>query len=195
MAKTENGKSDARPTLILIDGYGLIFRAYHALPPTLTTAAGEQVNAVFGFASMLLDTFRSQKPDYAVVALEGGRTFRQDEFEDYKAHRGEMPDDLRNQIGRVRQLIDVLGIPIEQVDGWEADDVIGSLSKKCPEAAGVDVVIVTGDSDLLQLVGDNVVAVLPGARRFGELRLFQTWIGFDDHEHAEQSGTHFELAE
>ncbi|MFL5761498.1 MAG: DNA polymerase I [Thermomicrobiales bacterium] len=170
--KTENGKSGARPTLILIDGYGLIFRAYHALPPTLTTAAGEQVNAVFGFASMLLDTFRSQKPDYAVVALEGGRTFRQDEFEDYKAHRGEMPDDLRNQIGRVRQLIDVLGIPIEQVDGWEADDVIGSLSKKCPEAAGVDVVIVTGDSDLLQLVGDNVVAVLPGARRFGELRLF-----------------------
>jgi DNA polymerase I len=172
VAKSADGKNDTRPTLVLIDGYGLIFRAYHALPPTLTTASGEQVNAVFGFASMLLDTFRSQKPDYAVVALEGGRTFRQDAYEDYKANRGEMPEDLRNQIGRVRQLIDVLGIPVEQVDGWEADDVIGSLSKSCPEAAGVDVVIVTGDSDLLQLVGDNVVAVLPGARRFGELRLF-----------------------
>ncbi len=172
MANTGNGKLDERPTLLLVDGFGLIFRAYHALPPTLTTAKGEQVNAVFGFASMLLDTFRSQRPEYVVVALETGRTFRQEQYEQYKANRGEMPDDLRNQIGRVRQLIDVLGIPVEQVDGWEADDVIGSLSKSCPEAAGVDVVIVTGDSDLLQLVGDNVVAVLPGARRFGELRLF-----------------------
>jgi DNA polymerase-1 len=172
VATLVDGKSDVRPTLVLVDGYGLIFRAYHALPPSLTTTAGEQVNAVFGFATMLLDTIRSQRPEYAVVALEGGRTFRQDEYEAYKANRGEMPDDLRNQIGRVRQLIDVLGIPIEEVDGWEADDVIGSLSKRCPEEAGVNVIIVTGDSDLLQLVGDNVAAVLPGARRFGELRWF-----------------------
>jgi DNA polymerase-1 len=161
-----------RPVLVLVDGFGLIFRAYHALPPTLTTAAGEQVNAVYGFATMLLDTIRSQRPTYAVVALEGGRTFRQDSFEDYKAHRPDMPDDFKNQIGRIRQFIDVLGIPVEQLDGWEADDIIGSLSNKCPQEAGVDVVIVTGDSDLLQLVGDNVFAVLPGARRFGELRWF-----------------------
>lgn len=161
-----------RPTLMLVDGYGLIFRAYHALPPSLATAGGEQTNAVFGFASMLLDVLRSQQPDYAVVALEGGRTFRHDSFADYKANRSSMPDDLRKQVERVQQLIDALNIPIERRDGYEADDVIGSISTRCANEARLRVLIVTGDTDLLQLVDDDVHVVLPGAKRFGELRLF-----------------------
>ncbi|MGH2534078.1 MAG: DNA polymerase I [Thermomicrobiales bacterium] len=166
------GTNEQRPTLLLVDGFGLIFRAYHALPPSLTTSTGEQVNAVFGFATMLLDVIRSQNPDYAVIALEGGRTFRHDAFEGYKANRAETPDDLHQQVARVRQLIDTLHIPIEERDGYEADDVIGSLSLSCARDAGVKVLVVTGDSDLLQLVDDHVTVVLPGARRFGELRWF-----------------------
>lgn len=161
-----------RPTLLLVDGYGLIFRAYHALSAGLATSAGEQVNAVFGFASMLLEVLRSHRPDYAVIALEGGRTFREEEFADYKAHRGSMPDDLRPQVARVKQLIEALNIPIERRERYEADDVIGSLSARCAREADLRVLIVTGDSDLLQLVDDRVSVVLPGAQRFGDLRVF-----------------------
>ncbi|MGH2550127.1 MAG: 5'-3' exonuclease H3TH domain-containing protein, partial [Thermomicrobiales bacterium] len=158
-----------RPRLVLVDGYGLIFRAYHALPPTMATKTGELTNAVFGVASMLLDVIRAHKPDYIAVALDVGRTFRHDAFEDYKGTRAAMPEDLRGQIDRVKELIGVLNIPIFEAPGYEADDVIGSLSRSCA-LSGYDVIIVTGDSDLLQLVGDNIEAVLPGARRFGEFR-------------------------
>ena len=164
--------TDDRPTVLLVDGYGLIFRAYHALPSSMVTSTGEQVNAVFGFASMLLDVLRAEQPDYAIIALEGGKTFREEEFADYKANRGEMPDDLRSQVARVRELIEALGIPIEERPSYEADDVIGSLSRRCSADGEIRVVIVTGDSDLLQLVDENVVVVLPGSQRFGELRLF-----------------------
>ena len=160
------------PTVMLVDGFGLIFRAYHALPPSLTTATGEQVNAVFGFAAMLLDVLRSQKPDHAVVCLEGGRTFRHDADENYKANRAEMPDDLDSQIDRVKALIAALNIPVEVRAGYEADDVIGSLSTHLAASGDVRVLVVTGDTDLLQLVDDRVDVVLPGSRRFGELRLF-----------------------
>ena len=161
-----------RPTLMLVDGYGLIFRAYYALKAGFTTSRGEQVNAVYGFAAMLLEVLRVHAPDYAIVAFEGGRTFRDDLFADYKAHRGPMPDDLRSQIDRIRQLIDALNIPIEQRDGYEADDVIGSLAARCSREGELRVLIVTGDSDLLQLVDDRVTVVLPGIKSFGELRLF-----------------------
>src|SRR5687767_9697008 len=117
-------------SVVLVDGYGLIFRAYHALPPTLATARGEQTNAIFGFASMLLDVLRQRNPEYAVIALESGRTFRHELYSDYKGTRGEMPEDLRSQIGRVRELIDALGIPVQERDLYEADDVIGTLSRK-----------------------------------------------------------------
>src|SRR5690606_6634824 len=164
--------TDDRPTLLLVDGFGLIFRAYHALPSSITTSAGEQVNAVYGVASMLLEVLRSEQPDYAIIALEGGQTFRQEEYADYKANRGETPDDLISQVRRVRELIEVLGIPIEEREGYEADDVIGSLSRRCSREDNVRVVIMTGDSDMLQLVDDHVVVVLPGSQRFGELRTF-----------------------
>ncbi len=161
----------ARKTVVLVDGYGLIFRAYHALPPSLATTSGEQTNAVFGFTSMLLDVLKARQPDYAIIALEGGHTFRHEVFSDYKGTRFDMPEDLRQQIGRVTQLIQVLGIPIHQRERYEADDVIGSLSRSLADD-GLRVIVVTGDSDLLQLVDDNILVVLPGARRFGDVREF-----------------------
>jgi len=168
MVVTTN-KRTGRQTVVLVDGYGLIFRAYHALPPSMATASGEQTNAVYGFTAMLLDVLNSRKPDYVVIALESGRTFRHELYADYKGTRAEMPDDLRGQIGRVTQLIATLGIPVEQRDLYEADDVIGSLSKRLA-ADGMQVIIVTGDSDLLQLVDDNVLVALPGVKRFGDVR-------------------------
>ena len=164
--------ADERPTLVLIDGYGLIFRAYHAIKNEITTSQGENVNAVFGFAAMLLDVLRREQPEYAIIAMEGGRTFRDDDYAEYKANRGATPDDLKPQVTRILQLIDALNIPVEQREGYEADDIIGSLSCLCRERGDVRVIIVTGDSDLLQLVDPNTTVVLPGAQRFGELRYF-----------------------
>ena len=158
-----------RESIVLVDGFGLIFRAYFALPPSMSTTSGEQTNAVYGFASMLLDVLRSRKPTYAVIALEGGHTFRHELYADYKGTRNETPPDLIEQIGRVQQLIATLGIPVKQVDRYEADDVIGSLSRTLADD-GYDVIVVTGDSDLLQLVDDHILVVLPGARRFGDVR-------------------------
>jgi DNA polymerase-1 len=158
--------------LLLVDGYGLIFRAYYAIKNEIATSKGEVVNAVFGFASMLLDVLRREQPEYAIIALEGGPTFRDEEFTEYKANRGATPDDLRPQVERVRQLIDALNIPVEEHPGFEADDVIGSLARICGHRGDLRVIIVTGDSDLLQLVDDNTTVVLPGAMRFGELRYF-----------------------
>ena len=159
----------ARKSVMLVDGYGLIFRAYHALPPSMVTTAGEQTNATYGFASMLLDTINARKPDYAIVALDKGKTFRHELSKDYKATRAETPDDLKYQVGRVIQFIHTLGIPTIERDGYEADDIIGSLSRAFVRQ-GHEVLIVTGDSDLLQLVEPGSRAVLPGARRFGEFR-------------------------
>lgn len=158
-------------SVVLVDGYGLIFRAYYALPPTMATAEGEQTNAVYGFASMLLDVLRQRDPEYAVIALESGRTFRHELFADYKGTRSEMPEDLRGQIERVRELINALGVPVQQKDLYEADDVIGTLSRDLADK-GHQVIIITGDSDLLQLVDDNILVVLPGAKRFGDFREF-----------------------
>jgi DNA polymerase-1 len=159
-------------TVMLIDGYGLIFRAYHAIDGAMTTSAGEQTNAVFGFTRMLLDVLDSQKPDYAIVALEGGKTFRHDEYDGYKATRTAMPEDLRAQVSRVRAIIDAMNIPIIEREGYEADDVIGSLSHRLADEHELNVLIITGDSDLLQLVQPGVAAVLPGRPRFTDLRIF-----------------------
>ena len=165
--------TDARKTIVLVDGYGLIFRAYFALPPGMSTTSGEQTNAVYGFTSMLLDVLRGRKPDYAVIALESGQTFRHELYEDYKGTRNETPPDLIEQIGRVQQVIATLGIPVKQVERYEADDVIGSLSRKLADDS-YEVIIVTGDSDLLQLVDDHILVVLPGTRRFGDVREYDT---------------------
>lgn len=150
---------------ILIDGNSLLHRAYHAFPP-LTTPRGELVNAVYGFTSMLLSVLEKLSPTHVAVAWDlEGPTFRKIEYEDYKANRGPMDEDLVTQIERTHQVVKVLNIPDFGISGFEGDDVIGTLSQKAIDEKSeedVSVVIVTGDRDSLQLVeGRKVVVYLP----------------------------------
>jgi DNA polymerase-1 len=157
--------------LLLVDGHALIYRAYHALPKTLSTSRGEPTNASFGFTQMLLEALRREEPEYAAVAFDVGRTFRHDEFEAYKAHRPGMPDDLSVQIRRVRQVVEALGLAIYEVPGFEADDVIGTLTLQAL-SLGLQVAIVTGDTDTLQLIRPGVVVITPGPRSFSEPKVY-----------------------
>lgn len=157
--------------LVLVDGHGLAFRAYFALPMSLATKAGELTNATFGFTSMLLDVLQAHEPDYVLVTFDVGPSFRHEQFEEYKAHRRPMPDELRPQIDRMREVLEALNIPVYQADGFEADDVIGTLSKQALQH-NIESFIITGDSDLLQLVDGGVKVVMPGGQRFGEYRIF-----------------------
>jgi DNA polymerase I len=158
-------------SLMLVDGHGLAYRAYHALPESMATSEGEPTNAVYGFTSMLLDALREHQPDYVIVSFDVGKTFRHEAFEDYKAHRAPMPDDLRSQIDRIYEVLDALNIPIQTKEGYEADDVIGTIARIAGETCD-EVLVVTGDSDLLQLADNKAKILLPGRRRFGEFRLY-----------------------
>jgi DNA polymerase I len=165
------GTNTSGKRLMLVDGHGLAYRAYHALPESMATSDGEPTNAVYGFTSMLLDALREHHPDYVIVSFDVGKTFRHDAFEDYKAHRAPMPDDLRSQIDRMYEVLDALNIPVHTKEGFEADDVIGTIARMAGESCA-EVLIVTGDSDLLQLADGKAKILLPGRRRFGEFRLY-----------------------
>ena len=167
-ASSTNG---SRKRLVLVDGHGLAFRAFYAVPPSLATSSGELTNATFGFTSMLLDVLRAHEPDYVLVSFDVGATFRHEQFEEYKAHRRPMPEELKPQIDRMRDVLRALNIPIYEAEGFEADDVIGTLSRQADES-GIEALIITGDSDLLQLVAEHVRVVLPGGQRFGDYRIF-----------------------
>lgn len=167
-------KSSADPagrSIMLVDGYGLAFRAFHAIPETLVTSSGETVNAVYGFTVMLLDAIREHDPDYIVVSFDVGKTFRHEAFEGYKAQRAPMPDVMRDQMHRIFAVLEALNIPVYTKEGFEADDVIGTVARM---AGGqkMKVFIVTGDSDLLQLVDGDVHIILPGRQRFGDYRIY-----------------------
>jgi DNA polymerase I len=125
------------------------------------TTAGEPTAGVYGFASVLLRILEQEKPDYLAVVFDTGKTFRDDLFPAYKGSRAKMPDDLSVQINRIRQLVDAFNIPRLEVEGYEADDVLGSLAKKIV-TEGLAVKIITGDRDLLQLVDDRIMVSLPG---------------------------------
>jgi DNA polymerase-1 len=145
--------------LVLIDAHSLIYRAFFALPP-MSTSAGEVTNAVYGFTSMLAIVLAS-RPEYAVAAFDvGGPTFRNEEYAEYKAGRRAMPDDLRPQIQRVRQVLESFSIPLYGVPGFEADDIVGTLAHQ-GEEMGLQVTIVSGDLDCLQCVTDSVDALVP----------------------------------
>lgn len=152
------------PTLYLIDGHALAYRAYFALTrgaASFTTRAGEPTAGVFGFTSILLRLFEHEKPEYLAVAFDTGKTFRDKLYPEYKATRAKMPDDLRPQIKRIRQLLDAFHIPRLEVEGFEADDVLGSVARQVV-AQGYGVKIITGDRDLLQLVDERILVNLPG---------------------------------
>ncbi len=144
-----------RDTLLLVDGHSLVYRAFFAMP-ALTNSRGEVTNAAYGFTSMLLKALGDHRPTHAVAAFDPpGRTFRHDQDASYKAGRKPTPDDLIPQFPWCREVVEALGIPIIEVPTFEADDVIGTLSGQ-GERAGLDVIIVTGDLDALQLVTDRV---------------------------------------
>ena len=147
--------SDAH-TLYLLDGSSWLYRAFHALPP-LTNSSGEPTGAVFGMGNMLRKLLATEAPDrIAVIFDPRGKTFRHELDPNYKANRPPVPPDLSDQFEPIRSMIDALGLPILQIDGVEADDVIGTLAKQA-EAAGWNTVIVTGDKDMAQIVSDQVV--------------------------------------
>jgi DNA polymerase-1 len=138
--------------LMLLDSNGLIYRGYHALPP-LTTSKGELVNAVFGFCSILLRGIQDLQPEYVAACFDlPGPTFRHEQFADYKATRAPMPDDLRSQFPKVREVVAALRIPVYEMAGFEADDVIGTITRDLDARGGVETTIVTGDLDMLQIV-------------------------------------------
>ncbi|MBI2064855.1 MAG: DNA polymerase I [Candidatus Yanofskybacteria bacterium] len=145
--------------LVLIDSNALVHRAFHALPPTLTSPKGVLTNAVYGFTSVLLKMIKDLKPDYIAATYDlAGPTFRHEEFAEYKAHREKAPDELYAQIPLTKEVLKAFGIPIYEKQGFEADDVIGALAELGKKEKNIQVVIVTGDLDTLQLVdGEKVV--------------------------------------
>jgi DNA polymerase I len=150
-----------KPLLLLFDGNALVHRAFHALPPLTVSRSGEMVNAVYGFAATVIKVLAEFKPAHWAVAFDRPTpTFRHDMFEAYKAQRPKAPEELKSQIKRVHQLAEAFHIPIFEIDGFEADDVLGTLSKQA-SGQGVQSIIVTGDNDMLQVVLPGVKALLP----------------------------------
>ncbi len=145
----------ARETLLLVDGHNLVYRAFHAMP-ALSNSRGEMTNAAYGFTSMLFKALNDTTPTYAIAAFDlPGPTFRHEKFAEYKAQRSRAPAELSAQFPWAREVVEALGIPIIEVPTFEADDVIGTLAVKA-EAAGLDVIILTGDLDTLQLVTEHI---------------------------------------
>jgi DNA polymerase-1 len=151
-------------TFMLIDGHALAYRAYHAFPP-LTTDQGELVNAVYGFSRILLTVLRDLEPEYLACCFDlPAPTFRHTAYTGYKAQREEMPQDLQTQIERIKEVVKAMNIPIFAVEGYEADDVIGTLATRA-STGKMDhvssVLIVTGDRDAFQLVNDTIHVYMP----------------------------------
>ena len=159
-------------TLLLVDGNSLTYRAFFALPTDLATASGQVTNAVYGFTSMLVNLLRDHAPEQIAVAFDRPEpTFRHERVETYKANREAAPDILREQMGLVREVVETLGIPIVELAGFEADDVIATLAEQAA-GAGDDVIIVTGDRDSYQLVRDPLVKVLYNKRGVSDYVLY-----------------------
>jgi DNA polymerase-1 len=160
MCELESGSMAERKKLMLIDGHALAFRAFYALENAkLSTSQGEPTYGVFGFLQILLTAFQEQHPQHVAVAFDVGRTFRDDMYAEYKADRGEAPAEFHPQLERMQQALRALNIPIYTAQGFEADDVIGTLARQAT-AEGLDTVILTGDTDTLQLVDEHVHVLL-----------------------------------
>ncbi|HEY5118011.1 MAG TPA: 5'-3' exonuclease H3TH domain-containing protein, partial [Anaerolineales bacterium] len=155
------------PKIILLDGHALAYRAYFALTSAgtqtnrWTTSRGEPTAGTFGFTSILLSLLEKEKPEYLAVTFDTGKTFRDDLYPAYKATRAKMPEDLRPQIDRIREVVRVFRIPIFEAEGFEADDVLGTIARQMSES-GTDTLILSGDRDLLQLVSKRITVRMPG---------------------------------
>lgn len=147
--------------LLVIDGNAIVHRAYHAYPPSLTTPLGEPINAVYGWFAMLIKVLEEVKPEYLAVCFDRpAPTFRKQLYAGYQAHRPQMADDLSGQITKLQDGLAQIGIPVFGIDGYEADDLIGTISVQ-GRKQGVETVILSGDRDLLQLVNGQVKMLAP----------------------------------
>ena len=167
------GDTPVQKKLMLIDGHALAYRMFFALPlEAFTTKDGEPTNATYGFIRTVMERmFADQPPQYFAVSFDLGRTFRDDLFAEYKGTREKMPDELRVQISRIKEVIAALNIPILELEGFEADDVLGSIAAQA-KGYHVPAHIITGDRDLLQLVDDNTTVELPARRGSAEPELY-----------------------
>lgn len=157
--------------MVLIDGHAILHRAYHAIPATFTDGAGNPTNAIFGFSSMLLQIIKTLKPEYLVVAFDHpGPTFRHDQFKAYKEGRPQMENNLVVQIPKVKRLLRDIEVPFYEVEGYEGEDILATIIEqvlgrkfkgRCEKMGGLDIDIVTGDRDTLQLVGPCISIVCP----------------------------------
>jgi DNA polymerase I len=173
-----------RPRLFLIDGYALIYRAFFAMiSRPLTTSRGENTSAAFGLTRFILKLLNEYEPDYLGVVMDSGTSVRTEMYPEYKATREKMPDELRSSIPRVRDLIEAFNIPILELADQEADDVIGTLARHAA-AAGLETVIVSGDKDFYQLIGEHVSLLNPG--RGGQTTIDEEWV--DTRNAAERLG-------
>ena len=158
--------------LLLIDGNSLTYRAFFALPTDMSTASGQVTNAVFGFTSMLINLMRDHGSGRVAVAFDRPEpTFRHERIDTYKANRDAAPDILRQQMGLVRQVLEALAIPIVELPGYEADDIIATLATRARDE-GVETIVVTGDRDSYQLVEDPLVKVLYNRRGVSDYALY-----------------------
>ena len=155
-AKPKKATKASRKKLMLVDGYSLAFRAFYALPEDLQTSDGTYTNAVYGFTAMLIKLLQEERPDYIACCLDMGAPLERSEtYADYKSNRSQAPDTFSSQVPLIREVLRVLQIPIYEIAGHEADDIIAYLARCAPEE-GVDVQIVTGDRDFFQLVNDRI---------------------------------------
>ncbi|MCZ3386756.1 MAG: DNA polymerase I [Actinomycetia bacterium] len=150
------------PSLLLLDGHSLAYRAFYALPvENFSTATGQPTNAVYGFTSMLINALRDEQPTHIAVAFDVSRvTFRSERYPEYKANRAKTPDEFKGQVSLIKEVLAALQISVLEVDGYEADDVIATLASQAADA-GFAVSIITGDRDAFQLVDDNVTVLYP----------------------------------
>ena len=168
-----------RDRFVIIDGHALAYRQYFALPvQAFRTRAGEPTNATYGFTRTLLDLLLGEKPEYLAVSFDRGLSGREELYEEYKGTREKMPDDLRSQIERIEEMVQAFNIPVLAQEGYEADDVIGTVVRLVAEE-DLDVLIITGDRDILQLLSERVSVQLPGRR--GQKDVIWTLQAYRDH--------------
>ena len=150
------------PRLLLLDGHSLAYRAYHALPvENFSTQTGQATNAVFGFTSRLINMLRDEQPTHIVVAFDvSRRSFRTEIYAEYKAGRSETPKPFLGQVSLIKEVLEALRIPVVEKPGYEADDVIATLSRQGSEL-GMEVIISSGDRDAFQLAGEHVTILYP----------------------------------
>jgi len=161
VASQETGPAGTQDRLLLLDGHSLAYRAFFALPiENFSTTTGQPTNAVYGFTAMLINVLRDEKPTHVAVAFDRGEpTFRHEQWVEYKANRRETPEDFRSQLSLIFEVLDALGIRRLSAPGYEADDLIATLATQAA-AEKMDVLIVTGDRDVLQLVSDRVTVLM-----------------------------------